>query len=163
MAFTIPSGLFTTYYEVCNELLSSPFTSVECTLNFPPKQEACSCNSVQGASNIAHHGGPAPFFSSTCSQCGGSGYKETPITDTMRLRVDFDQRNWWREAESLQISDAAAKVIGAIQDWHKFKQAKDIELHSDVDMGTHLYTVASEPVPHGFGRDRYFSSFLSKS
>lgn len=155
--FIIPSGIFQTYYDICDDILSNNYLSGNYTLYYPPLKTSCS-NCVTGffggiSKNVYKHGGPAPF-ESVCPLCGGNGYKEIESTDSVRLRVYYNPRDWIKIA-NLNIPKAEVMIIGFMSDIVKIERMNEILL--DV-----RYRLSSKPVPHGFGKNRYFISFLER-
>src|SRR5688572_25162626 len=99
MTITIPVSLKEKYYDIMNNIfLTDNFFSRLCKIYYPPKRVSCNdCTTAQlgGIStNVFQHGGPAPFTNAGCTYCGGNGYKEEEVTDTVRLRIYWNKRDW---------------------------------------------------------------------
>lgn len=165
MAFNIPSGIFSSYYEVCDEFLNNNFIGKSCTIVYPPKREDCVCTlnpQGYGTGNVFSHGGPAPKAFNDCVYCGGNGYRETEVTETIRLRTYFNKKDWIKVG-NLAVNDAECMVIGFMSDINKVKNAKHILLINEQTTTEFRYILAGEPAPHGFGRSRYFTAFLKRA
>lgn len=165
MAFTIPSGIFDTYYEACDEFINNNYIGKSCTVVYPPKKESCECtlNPIGfGSSNVFSHGGPMPKAFNDCPLCGGNGYRETETTDTLRLRIYWSRKDWIKVG-NIMIPDADAQIIGFSSDLYKIKNAAYIllineQLHSEL-----RFTLDGEPLLHGFGKNRYFIGFVKRA
>lgn len=161
MAFTIPNEVFTIYREVVDELLTNINTSNSCTVYYPPLKTECS-NCTTGffggiSKNVYRHGGPAPF-EGMCPLCGGNSYLETENTDTLRLRIYWSKKDWLKIGAG-DIPQADVMVIGWMADLPKIERMNEIQLVSDQNVSGR-YRLSSKPRPWGFGKDKYFISFL---
>jgi hypothetical protein len=92
--------------------------------------------------------------------CGGNGFKEEEATDTLRLRIYWDRKDWIRVAGNIVVDDASVMVIGYMVDLPKLKQAIEVILASANNEGVYRAVLVGEAFPHGFGRDRYFMAFM---
>jgi hypothetical protein len=160
MAFSIPSGIFSLYYEVVDEFIDNPYIGESCTLVFPPKLVSCAnCTTVNfgGVSkNVYAHGGPMPFNTGVCPLCGGNSIKEEDVTDTINLRIYYRTKDWIKVV-GINFPQADAQIIGYLSDLPKLKRALKIIL-----LSSWTCTLSGEPFPHGFGKDRYFVGFLKR-
>jgi hypothetical protein len=101
-----------------------------------------------------------PFEFGSCPLCGGNGYKEEEVTDTIRLRIYWSRADWIRIAGSIVSDDAEVMVIGYISEVSKMRKASNILLAKDNNEATYRTSLLGEPTPWGFGRNRYFLAFL---
>jgi hypothetical protein len=168
MTFTIPSGIQTIYNEIADEFINSDLIGSDCTVVYPSIKEACvNCvqNTFGGSTpNVYRHGGPAPFNFGPCPVCGGSSFKETENTDTVRLRIYWSKKDWQSIKVPIQVPDGAVMTIGFLTDLPKIEQANEIILVAEQTMYKNWrYMLASEPFLHGFGKDRYFMAFWKRS
>ncbi len=167
MAFSLPSGIIDIYKEVADELINNDLIGASCTLVFPPKQEECvNCvvNTFGGSSsNVFRHGGPRRFNFGNCPMCGGAGFKETEVTGSIRLRVYWDRTSWKNISVPIQVADGDVMVIGFLIDMPRLEQAQEVIL-IDKQSGfkKYRYSLAGEPFPHGFQKDRYFMAILRR-
>ena len=163
MALTIPDGFFDQYYEAVNFFIDSEYIGRECTIIYPPKRTACvNCIKPVGTSttSVYRHGGPAPFNFGGCPLCGGNGYKEVEFTDTIRLRIYWNRKDWIKVASNIVVADADVMVIGYMSDLPKFNRAIEVLLASSQNEAEYRAVVTGKPSPWGFGRDTYFVAFL---
>lgn len=157
----IPDRLFDKYYEAADEFINSKFIGVDCTVVYPPKKikdESLSTNYQGVVTNKTIHGGPAPFSQNNLS--GGNNIKEIEVTEPIRLRVYHDQKSW-KKIVDIQIPDADVMVIGFMDDMSKVLRSQYIILTNNKNLD-HRYSLAKDPFPHGFGKNRYFIAFLKK-
>lgn len=162
---SIPDDVFSTYKEFADEMIAS--FGVNCILYYPSTLIEC-VNCVydpigQKSSNRYKHGGPMQFRFGNCPLCGGQGYKEQEVTETIRMRVYTTAREWKRFGEIVNTANASAVVIGYIYDMPKFEKANEIVVDSHLlGYKAWKYRSGSETAPWGFKHDRYFVSTLER-
>jgi hypothetical protein len=163
MTISIPQSVFDTYNDTMDYMLANDNFSRSCTIYYPPLKEACSCTLDQmggGTNNHYQHGGPAPFnFSNNCGYCGGAGFREKEQTDSIRLRLYWNSRNWIK-TKTLVLPDTKVQIIGFMSDLRKLLNAASIRVINEEKAFDQRLVLAGDPVPHGFGRTRYFLAFL---
>lgn len=166
MTISIPQSLFDKYNETMDYWLESDQWSRICTIFYPARRTTCeACNvGLQGSNstNIYSHGGPAPFGNDNCVYCGGNGFKDTEVTDSIRLRIYWNKKNWIGGTPA-SIPQADVQVIGKISDLPKLLQADSIQLVSEGKSVEQSYRLAGEPFYHGFGKNRYFMAYLNRT
>lgn len=163
MAFTIPSTLQASYFEMADSLLVSDMTSSVCTIHYPPQKTEC-INCTPGAfghTNQYRVGGPIPFSFGVCPACQGSGAKDVETTENVRLRIYISNRKFQELPENFE--DFSGYIIGFNSDLEKVRKANYIEIISKNTL-YHLlrFKLASQPVPWGFGKSRYFRCDISR-
>ena len=163
----IPQEVFDLYNSVVDDMINSNF-GVNCKVIYPPTRVFCS-NCVydsigRKSANKYVHGGPAPFNFGICPICGGSGYKEIESNTTIKLRVYYETKSFIKLAGMVDIPDGTVQVIGFLSDVNKIRNANRIILNSDLEgVAGNVYERLTEPVPHGFKRNRYFICMLKRS
>lgn len=163
----IPDDVFNDYYTICNELLTNTHTSSACTIVYPPRRDVCpNCTVVKtaiGSSNIYKQGGPYPFSQGLCPYCSGQGYQEVAESESIRLRLYWNKKDWIRIGNKIQVPDAQLMTIGAIENMVKCQTSQYILIPSD-QTGVNLYkfALAGEPFPHGFGKNTYFAAYWKR-
>lgn len=164
MALNVPSGLWDKYKEAADFFIDNNNIGRSCTVVYPPKRTTCSncTTSMIGSTsrNVYKNGGPAPFSFGSCPLCGGNGYKETESTDTIRLRIYWNRKDWIRITDNIGVGDADIMVIGYMSDLPKIKKSIEIILVSDNNESEYRATLSGKPSPWGFGRNRYFIAYL---
>ena len=166
MAFSLPSGIFDIYYEVCDELIDSVFIGENCKIFYPPKRVICvHCNNQLAStrsSNFFKHGGPGPRMA--CHTCNDNGYTEQQVTETIRMRVYWHPKDWVTIQASIKAPAGSVQVVGYIRDMPKIIRADEIQVLTDVEAyRQYRFKLHGEPTPHGFGHDRYFLAVLSRT
>jgi len=170
MTVSLPSGIFDIYHDVMNNVFLSHdgFSSI-CTVFYPPVREACvNCNTNHfggQSSNVYQHGGPAPFNNIACVACGGNGYREREVTDTLRLRIYWSKKDWITNVnmvDNIVIPEADAQIIGKISDMPKILQAQNIKPVSQNKSIDQRYVLQGEPFLHGFGKSHYFVAYIKR-
>ena len=160
MTISIPNSTWEKYYEACDFFLTDNHISRECTIVYPPKRIPCDNCIVKpvgaATTNVYRNGGPAPFSFGSCPLCGGDGYSETEVTDTVRLRIYWNRSEWIKIASNINVDDAEAMIIGFAADLPKIMRAAQILLVKDSQTTTHPVVLLGKPTPWGFGKDRYF-------
>jgi hypothetical protein len=116
-----------------------------------------------GMVNRYLHGGPMPFTFGSCPMCGGAGFKALTQTATIQLRLYFSPKDWRKLGISVNKPESSVVVIGYMSELSKLKRANHLLLVSDIQKyNTWKYQLASEPLPHGFQKDRYFIATLEQ-
>lgn len=164
---TIPQEVFDIYNEFCDDFIDDNF-GVNCTIYYPVQSVACSnCQTDPIGQKIANrfqHGGLGPFTARHCSFCGGSGFKESVTTETIKLRIYDNPRHWIKISSFANVADADAQIIGHLYDAPKLNMADYIIINSDQSAyGDFKYKLASQCLPHGFKKNRYFIALIKKS
>jgi hypothetical protein len=163
MAIIIPKGLIDKYYEACDFFLNNDLIGRSCTIVYPPRRTSCANCTVRligsNSHNTYRNGGPAPFSFGSCPLCGGNGYKEVEVTDTIRLRIYWNRADWIKVG-GISIDNANVMVIGSIIDVPKISRAIELHLATSQTEAKYRATLVGKPVPHGFGRNRYFVAYL---
>jgi hypothetical protein len=165
MTITIPDGFWDKYREACDFFIDDNHIGKSCTLVYPARRiicDNCIVNTIGGTStNSYKHGGLAPFNFGNCPLCGGNGYHEEEITDSIRLRIYWRQKDWIK-VSNISIPDADVQVIGYLSDLPNLRKANEVILVNETTHGEWRVILSGEPFLHGFGKDRYFVAFLKR-
>jgi hypothetical protein len=167
MTISIPASLKDKYYDIMNNLfLTDNFYSRICKVYYPPLRVPCdNCTTAHlgGVStNVFQHGGPAPFSNTDCGICGGNGYKEQEVTDTVRLRIYWNKKDWIKVGDSIVAANSDAQIIGKIADLSKVSQANEIILVSEETALEIRMKLNGTPFYHGFGKNQFFVGYLKQ-
>lgn len=158
---SIPQKLFDLYNEACDEFLNNDNLSRLCTLIYPSSKISSSSNNVSSV-NVYSTGGPALFGNDNNSYEGGTGYKDSEVTTSIRLRIYWNKKNWIRGGAGV-IDSADVQVIGYSSDLPKLISADSVILVSEQKELESSYRLLGNPFFHGFGKNRYFIAYLEKA
>ena len=164
--FSIPSGIIDSHEWVSDAFIDTLGKS--CTLLYPAKVTECTnCyyDARTGRSTgIYKSGGPNPFpNNSFCPVCGGAGRVTTEVTESVKLRVYWNSKDWHMVAATIQNPAGVAQAIGYMSDLHKIERASEIILDSHINATREFRCVREgEAVPWGFRHDRYFLQFFRR-
>ena len=161
MTIKIGQSIFDQYSAYMDYMLEDDNWSRTCTIYFPPIKEACSnCVNLAGqTSNAYQSGGPAPFSFNSCQYCGGDRIREKEVTDTIRLRIYWQKRDWVKTG-NISLQNAACMVVGKKEDLHLLLKMSEIELVSEETTLKMRYTLEGQPFFHGLGKKNYFIAYL---
>lgn len=162
--FTIPSGIFQTYFDACDELINNANIGVDCELVYPPKRETCSCQGFYGQSGSSYRSGGIGTSFGSCTLCDNKGFKEVSQTESIRLRCYWTKKEWRKIVPSIQFPDADVMIIGYLTDLSKLNNADEIRMISNLktDYQIWKFSLAGECFPWGFGKSRYFVGYLKR-
>lgn len=162
----IPQALFDKYFDAADDFINSNF-GIDCILKYPPKELACiNCIydfKAKKSTNTYKPGGPIYFSFGVCPWCAGKGFKQDVITETVKMRVYWERKYWINVGIPINIPDNAIQTIGFMSDLPKIKMAQKMIANSTVQsINTWEYSLASEPIPHGFKRNRYIICYWNR-
>lgn len=159
MAFSIPSGIITTYQNVIDAVIRDLGKTI--TLVYPPKQMACvDCNADSiGAktSNRYVTGMPVPTFKTVgCEYCGGTGYKSVEVTENLKVNIYWTQKDFIKTGVGVDLPDGTIAIRAFLTDLPKLERCDSILVHNDiVGYGQIRFQRIKKPVLQGLGIDRY--------
>lgn len=166
-SFSYPSALIDEYEWIMDSFIDGDL-GAECTLVYPPKYDECNncyLDLATGRSNnIYKTGGPNPFTNHTvCPVCGGEGRLTVETTDSVRLRVYTNPKDWKNIGVKLNIPEGSAQIIGYFTDLPKIQRAKYIWVFVDLEgIQRWKYVSSSEPLPWGLRGSRYFIMMVKR-
>ena len=157
--------LIAKYNSVMNDMIDSYF-GVNCKLYFGTTKSVCiNCNFnpiTKKSSNTYKTGGPIVFNGSICPYCDGEGYTSLETTETIKLRVYPNRKNWLKIAIPSAVKENAVLTIGHLRDMSKCRTAKFCQMNTD--LGGHIiynFQLAGEPIPHGLDK-KFFIAFWNR-
>lgn len=161
----IPNSIFDIYNLYVDDLLVNDFTSSICCVYYPAIRASCdNCIITYFGGitrNVYKSGGSAPFQGS-CPLCGGNGTRQEITTDTIRLRIYWDKKDWIKQG-NVSIPNSDVMILGFSDDLPKILRMEEIQLVSEQNFITGKYSLSGEPFTHGFGHNRYFVAYLKRS
>lgn len=171
--FIIAPSLLDEHEYLADSFIDSE-TGVDCIINYPPSDEECpNClydPDANRSANIYKSGGPYPFpVHTTCPYCGGVGKFSKPVTIPIRLRVywgGMEVNAAMRMFNNLKVGNVPIGllfVIGYMEDLKNFDRGDFLLVNSSVDKQEIRCKRASEAIPWGFRKNRYFAAMLERS
>ena len=165
--FVIPDSIVQESEFIADALLEGP-TGHNCELIYPVTKNASCPNCIYSprqrkSSNIYKAGGPVPFKNHTiCPWCGGVGRSSRAVTEDIKLRIYWNQRDWINKMP-LEVGQSMVMVIGFMTDLPKIEKCDRILLNKDVkSYRSWMCEREGEAVPHGLSQDRYFMQMLRR-
>lgn len=166
--FSIPSDVFTTHEWMTDSLIDGE-TGHTCTLYYPEKRQPCdNCvfdPQTERSSNIYKAGGPIVFTNNTiCPRCQGRGFLSLAETETIQLRIYWDQAAWRNIGIHVADPNGSCVAIGYMSDLPKLERSTRIQIHTELnDMRRYMCVREGEAQPHGFRKNRYFIQTLKRT
>lgn len=163
----IPQSIFNTYNSYVDDFIIDNF-GVNCKLVYPALKTECPNCIVdligQKSSNLYKSGGPYPFQDGMiCPYCNGDGFRSDSPTETIKLRVYWNKKEWQKIGMNVNMQDGAAQIIGFLTDMPKIRKAVSIEVLSDYENAiNYKFILSGETFPWGFKKNRYFVGFLDR-
>ena len=154
--FEIASGLFDLYHEGIDSLIENLGGRSPSTLIYPAIKtpcENCTQNYFGGSStNVYKTGGPFPFSDGFCPLCGGKGFKESENSESVKLIVYWEPKNWVKlPGISFDVPDTTIQTKGYMKDLPKIERAIELRVSRTIEgFGTWRFKRKGEPVPAGF-------------
>lgn len=171
--FSIDSSLLTEHEWVSDWLIDGELGTA-CTLVYPPTDSECiNCLSdptTGRSANIYRTGGPIPFTDHTlCPWCGGAGRRYENTTGSIRMRVYWGGmevnaavRQFHNIPEHIQNPAGLVFVIGYMVNLPSFERSESILINSNIERKEWRFIRASEAIPWGFNKNRYFAAMLTR-
>lgn len=162
----VPQEIFNLHEKISDDILDNKNITVDTKLIYPEIVQVCpNCifdSSSGRSSNKYKSGGPISFTYGICPYCHGKGKINTPSGDTIYLRVYYDQASF-KKLGYTDVPNGGAMCIGYIADKQKIKKATRIIPSYEIkEYGENVYKLASDPVPWGLSKDKYFVAQLSR-
>ena len=165
--FSIPSGVLDSHEWASDAFIDT--LGKNCTLIYPAKVTECTnCfydARTRRSTGIYKSGGPNPFpNNSFCPVCGGAGRLTEEVTESIKLRVYWNSKDWHMVANTIENPEGVAQTIGYMSGLPKLERASEIILDSHVESTREFRCVREgEAVPWGFRHDRYFLQLFRRS
>lgn len=154
MAINLPN-LMPIYQEGLAAIYASPMIGNDCTIYYNPKKSECpNCYvTAKGSTGKYKPGGPISFSIGNCPVCAGEGFFKEEVTEVIRLRVYWTQKEWNKlGTPNLKLADGDVMVLGMMENLPKLKQSKSIVLVNQQSGHNYRCELVGEPYPYGFGK-----------
>lgn len=159
------------YDTVNTQMINSSEIGVNIKLYYPPTYVPCGNCQMTNYGITYKTGGPAPFTLGGCPVCGSSTcQKEVESTNTIKMRVystaasSFSKKDFKKLGVSIDQPQGEFLTIGFMSDVVKVRSCNYALFYADEEstIGSIRCNLASDPQPHGFGKDIFFFCFWNR-
>lgn len=148
MTISIPTAVFDKYKEFVDCMIAE--FGVDCLLYYPPTKAVSTVSAPDFLSKKAFRP------SAQVAVHNVQTILETDVTESVRLRTYWTQKDFVKIAD-LQVPAGGMMTIGYLSDLHKVHKAIKIRVNTANAVSViGEFERASDPVPWGLGKDRYF-------
>lgn len=84
------------------------------------------------------------------------------VSETVRIRIYWDAKDWATVYGLVRVPENQVMMLAHLEDAEKLSQAIRIKFTSQFGK-VYIFTRVSQPVPYGFGKDKYCSSIWEHS
>ncbi len=118
----IPSGIFTKYFEACDEFISNDYIGKNCTSVNETRIDCTNCseNTLDGSVT----------FTNMCPYCNGNSYLINSVSQNFKLRVYNSPKNWIKVG-NVESVPGRIQVIGLLTDKDKLIQSTYILIYTN--------------------------------
>lgn len=162
----IPDAVFQEYNYTMDAFIDG-VPGKSCLLIYPATKIECpNCfldPNTDRSTNVYKNGGPQSFINFTiCPLCGGEGYRTNPNTESIRLRVYYNPKDFLNTGTTITAPDGTIQIIGYMTDYPKVQKSIALSVNSELN-GAEIwkYKKQGEAVPWGFNQ-RYFVQLWSR-
>lgn len=159
MTINVPESVFQKYYDVIDSTFS--IFGVDCQLVYIETVEEISNsfdNIPQNNSINAHKKSQNQY------RRDDKVIKEVEKTESIRLKVYWDRKQWQQVASNIVIPDNSIQTIFFATDLQKISIAKELIVHDKIkDLKEMRFKKFGEPFPMGLRQNRYFGCFWERS
>lgn len=150
------------YNDICSQLIASDEIGQLVRLHFAPTWETSSTPQFSEWGNASINATPS---------LGGEeiNNKQVEVTDQVRMRVYSSEaqgfgRSIFRKLAGTKYVEGQILTIGLMSDYTKVADClkADFYLETENITGRKSYKLATEILPHGFGKDTFFFCFWEK-
>lgn len=151
-----------TYDDICAQLIASDETGSLVRLHFAPLWETSSTPQFSEWGNAS--------INATPSLGGGEvSKKQVEVTAEVRMRVYSSDaqgfgRSIFRKLAGTKYVEGQLLTIGLMSDYTKVSDCLKADFYIETEdiTGRKTYKLATEVLPHGFGKDTFFFCFWEK-
>ena len=159
MPIRIPESVFQKYYDVIDSTINDIF-GIDCTLVFVEQIEEI----VDPDDNYPDNRGINPRRRTDGTRRGNKVIREVETTETVRLKVYWDRKDWRKVTSDIVLPETAIQTIFFDKDLERIMRAKHLIVHNAIkDKKEYKFTMAGEPWPMGLRHYRYYGCFWERS
>lgn len=167
MTFSLPSGLIADYQEMADVFIND--LGRDCVLIYPKKEACANCytDTITGrSSGVYKAGGPTQFpAGSICPWCNGDGFFITETTETLKMRVYWNPRQFLYPSQSMKEAapGSVCEIRAYLTDFTKLSRCQFLKPNDVVNnFFSARFTRVGEMVPYGLGEDHYIVGYWKK-
>lgn len=144
----IPDDVFTKYKEAVDEMILK--FGVNCRISYVKKIVQSGSQPITTTSKSLRP------YDNTSSFLQNESYTEVETSDVVRLRVYWTKKDWKKIAD-LVIPDDGIMTIGYLSDLPKIRSCDYMIANiENLSFTNKKFTLATDTIPWGFKKDRYF-------
>lgn len=154
MAINVPESVFTKYYEVIDSTFD--IFGVECLLVYPETiAESTSNNNIPASPSMNIHRRNQEQY-----RRDNKNYKQIQKTETIKLKVYWDFKDFVRPAPSLVLPNNSIQTIFYMSDLQKINRATQLIVHKGIQTTQEMrFQKFGQPFPMGLRQNRYAACF----
>lgn len=162
----IPNSLIDLHEFVSTKIMNSSIGN-NCQLYYPPIKTDCpNCQFnpiTKKSANIYVSGGPIAFSGGLCPYCNGEGFVYSESTETIRMKVYWNPKDWEDIGVDIQQSDGVIQTQAFVYDAPKIERCNYmIPVVKNEQTVIYKYKLLRKSIPHGFRQDKFFISFWER-
>jgi hypothetical protein len=160
MPINIPESVFTKYYDIIDSTINDIF-GIDCQLVFTEKVEEISdtFDNIPYNKSVNAHRRRSDNY-----KRGEKTFKEVEKQETIRLKVYWDSKSWYKAGGDIVVPDNSIQTIFFASDLDKVMRAKYLLVHDTIKELRHFkFTKFGEPFPMGLRQNRYFGCFWQRT
>jgi len=154
MGINVPESVFTKYYEVIDSTFD--IFGVECLLVFTETvEESAANNNVPDVPSMNIHRRNQDQY-----RRDAKTYKQVEKTETIKLKVYWDSKNFIKPSPSLVLPNNSIQTIFFMSDLKKINRAKELIVHNGIkDTQEMRFKKLGQAFPMGLRQNRYCGCF----
>ena len=150
------------YDDICSKLITSTEIGQLVRIHFAPQWEVSSYPQFDGWGNASINATPHTDGEQT-------GRKQVEVTAAIRMRVYSSEsqgfgRSIFRKLAGSKYVEGQLLTVGFMSDYSKVADCVKADFYIETEgvTGRKTYKLATEILPYGFGKDKFFFCFWEK-
>jgi hypothetical protein len=159
MPIRIPESVFEKYYDVIDSTITDIF-GIDCTLVYIQEIEEI----VDPDDNYPDNRGINPRRRTDGTRRGNKVIREVETTETIRLKVYWDRKDWRKVTSDIVLPETAIQTIFFDKDLERVMRANYLIVHNAIkDKKEYKFKMAGEPWPMGLRHYKYYGCFWERA
>lgn len=159
MPIRIPESVFEKYYDVIDSTITDIF-GIDCTLVYIQEVEEI----VDPDDNYPDNRGINPRRRTDGTRRGNKVIREVETTETIRLKVYWDRKDWRKVTSDIVLPETAIQTIFFDKDLERVMRANYLIVHNAIkDKKEYRFEMAGEPWPMGLRHYKYYGCFWERA